>query len=125
MSGEPIPHVVDNLVGCALSLCAFHVVEDLNTRLALLQQINKEYSALSNKLESRNISTNDLDIAAVAAKGKLPSEIDRRDDFELSKDASEKLSQTCPSKVDQLVNFLKQKRIVQINVSLSFKEPED
>ncbi|MFX0096501.1 MAG: hypothetical protein ACFE7E_01940 [Candidatus Hodarchaeota archaeon] len=125
MSGEPIPHVVDNLVGCALSLCAFYVVEDLNTRLALLQQINKEYSALSNKLESGNISTNDLDIAASAAKGKIPSEIERRGDFELNKDASERLSRTCPSKVDQLVNFLKQKRIVQINVSLSFDEPED
>lgn len=125
MSKEPIPHVVENLAGCAVSLSAFYIVTDLNTKLALLQQINKEYNALANKLEDGNISTNDLDIAAPAVKEKLPSEIKRRDDFGLNREAAEKLSKTSPSKVDQIINFLKQKRIMEINVSLAFKEPKE
>jgi hypothetical protein len=125
MSKEPIGHVVENLVTCAVSFCAFDLVTDLNTRLALLQQVNKEYGALSNKLGSGDISEADLDVAVPAAKEKLSSEIERRGDFGLHQEAAKKLSQACPSKVDQLVNFLKQKRITEINVSLSFKEAKD
>jgi len=124
MSKEPKPHVVENLVDCAVSLSAFNIVTDLNTKLALLQQINKEYHSLAHKLEDRNISVNDLEIAAPAAKEKLPSELKRRDDFGLDEEAAETLSKTSPSKVDQIINFLKQKRIMEINISLAFKEPK-
>ncbi|MFX1564089.1 MAG: hypothetical protein ACFFDP_12365 [Promethearchaeota archaeon] len=125
MSKEPITHVVENLVGCAVSLSAFYIVTDLNTKLALLQQINKEYHALANKLEDGNISANDLDVAAPAAKEKLPSELKRRDDFGLNIEAAERLNKTSPSKVDQIISFLKEKRTIEINVSLAFKEPKE
>lgn len=122
MSEKAKEDVVDDLVGCALSLSAFPIIKDLNTKLSLLQAVNKEYHALANKLESGNISDADLNIAAPVAKEKLPSKIERRTDLDLDK--SKKLAQTCPSKVDELVNFLKQKRILEINMSLNFKEPE-
>jgi hypothetical protein len=123
MPAEPIDHVVDNLVGCSVSLGAFSLVTDLNTKLALLQQINKEYNALVNKLDSGNISTNDLDIAAPAAKEKVPAECQRRDDFGLHSEAGEKLRKMSPSKVDQIINFLKQNRTLEITTSIAFKEP--
>jgi len=99
------------------------MVTDLNRKLALLQQINKEYGALINKLESENISTNDLDIAAPVAKEKVSSEVQRREAFGLDAEAAERLRKMCPSKVDQIINFLKQKRELEIITSFSFKEP--
>jgi len=124
MSEEPKQEVVDDLVGCALSYSAFNIVKDLNTKLSLLQQVNKKYGALSNKLRSGNISDADLDVAVPAAKEKLSSEIERKDDLDLDSDESKKLALISSSKVDQLVNFLKQKRNVQIDLSIVFKEPE-
>jgi len=123
MPEEVKAHVVDNLVGCAVSLSAYNLVTDLNTKLALLQQINKEYNALVNKLESENISQHDLDIAAPAAKEKVSSEIHRRDDFGLHSEASETLAKSSPSRVDQIITFLKQNRNLEIHATLSFKEP--
>ena len=123
MSADPKDHVVDNLMGCAASLCAFNMVTDLNRKLALLQQINKEYGALVNKLESENISVSDLDIAAPVAKEKVSTEIQRREAFGLDTEAAERLQKMCPSKVDQIINFLKQKRALEIITSFSFKEP--
>ncbi|MFX0168272.1 MAG: hypothetical protein ACFE89_02845 [Candidatus Hodarchaeota archaeon] len=123
MPEEAIDHVVDNLVGCAISLSAYNLVTDLNTKLALLQQINKEYNALVNKLESKNISPHDLDVAAPVAKEKVTSEIHRRDDFGLHAEASEKLVNSTPSRVDQIINFLKQKRVLEVLATFSFKEP--
>ena len=124
MPEEPKQEVVDDLVGCALSYSAFNIVKDLNTKLSLLQQVNKKYGALSNKLRSGNISDADLDVAVPAAKEKLSSEIERKDDLDLDSDESKKLALISSSKVDQLVNFLKQKRNVQIDLSIVFKEPE-
>ncbi len=123
MSGDPKDHVVDNLMGCAASLCAYNLVTDLNRKLALLQQINKEYGALTNKLESESISMTDLDIAAPVAKEKVSGEIQRREAFGLDAEAAERLRKMCPSKVDQLINFLQQKRVLEIIMSFSFKEP--
>ncbi|MFW9832258.1 MAG: hypothetical protein ACFFD8_10840 [Candidatus Thorarchaeota archaeon] len=124
MSEEAIQHVVDNLMGCAVSLSAYNLVRDLNTKLALLQQINKEYNALVNKLESESIKEHDLDAASPIAKEKLPAAIQRRDDFGLNPEEMEKLSKMSPSRVDQIIEFLKQKRTIEILASLSFKEPE-
>ena len=123
MSTDHKDHVVDNLMGCAASLCAYTLVTDLNRKLALLQQINKEYGALTNKLESENISPNDLDIAAPVAKEKVSSEIQRREAFGLDAEAAERLRKMCPSKIDQIINFLKQHRNLEITMSFSFKEP--
>lgn len=125
MPEEAIGHVVDNLVGSAISLSAYNMVTDLNTKLALLQQINKEYNALVHKLESGNISQQDLDVAAPVAKEKASSEIHRRDDFGLHSEASEKLVKSAPSRVDQIINFLKQNRTLEIHATLSFKEPTE
>jgi len=124
MSEEPKQEVIDDLVGCAISHSAFNIVKDLNVRLSLLQQVNKKYNALSNKLRSGNISEADLDAAAPTAKGKLPSEIERKDDLDLDSDESKRLAQISGPKVDQLVNFLKQKRNIQIDMSINFKESE-
>jgi hypothetical protein len=124
MSDEQIQHIVDDLVGCALSLSAFHITMDLNTKLSLLQKVNKEYSALYNKLESGNISIAGLDQAIPSAKEKLPSEIERRSDFDFDVDETDKLVKTSPSRVDQIVNHLKQKKVAQVNVSIIFRDKE-
>ena len=124
MSEKAKEDVVDDLVGCALSLSAFPIVKDLNTKLSLLQAVNKEYNALSNKLASGNISDADLNTAVPVVKEKLPSKIERRTDLDLDFEKSKTLAQTGPLKVDELVNYLKQKRVLEINMSLNFKEPE-
>ena len=124
MSDELIRHIVDDLVGCALDLSAFHITLDLNTKLSLLQKVNKEYGSLFNKLESGKISISGLDVAVPIAKEKLPSEIERRSDFNLDADESDKLAKTSPSRVDQIVNYLKQKKVAQVNVSIVFREQE-
>lgn len=123
MPEEAKDHVVENLVGCAAALSAFSLVTDLNRKLALLQQINKEYNALVNKLESGNITTQDLDVAVPVAKEKIPSELRRRDNFGLNPEAAEKLVKASPSRVDQVLNFLKQNRSLEISATFSFKEP--
>ena len=124
MSDDQIQHIVDDLVGCALSLSAFHITMDLNTKLSLLQKVNKEYSALYNKLESGNISIAGLDQAIPPAKEKLLSEIERRSDFDFDVDETEKLVKASPSRVDQVVNHLKQKKVAQVNVSIIFRDKE-
>jgi len=97
---------------------------DLNTKLSLLQKVNKEYGSLFNKLESGKISIAGLDAAVPSAKEKLPSEIERRSDFDFDVDESDKLAKTSPSRVDQIVNFLKEKKVAQVNVSIAFREQE-
>jgi spore coat polysaccharide biosynthesis protein SpsF (cytidylyltransferase family) len=125
MPEQAIDHVVDNLVSCAISLSAYNMVTDLNIKLSLIQQINKEYNALANKLINENISQHDLDVAAPVAKEKVTSEIQRRDDFGLHSEAMGKLAKSAPSRVDQIINFLKQNRNLEIHATLSFKEPTD
>lgn len=125
MPEEAIDHVVDNLVHCAISLSAYNMVTDLNIKLSLIQQINKEYNALANKLESGNISQQDLDVAAPVAKEKVSPEIRRRDDFGLHAEATDKLAKSAPSRVDQIINFLKQNRKLEVLATLSFKEPPE
>jgi hypothetical protein len=124
MSEEAIDHVVDNLVHCAVCLSAYNLVSDLNIKLSCIQRVNKEYNALVNKLESENISQHDLDVAGPVAKQNVGAEI-RRDDFGLDSVAAEKLAKSAPSRVDQIINFLKQNRILEIHASMSFKEPAD
>jgi hypothetical protein len=97
---------------------------DLNTKLSLLQKVNKEYGSLYNKLESGKISIAGLDAAVSLAKEKLPSEIERRSDFDFDADESDKLAKTSPSRVDQIVDYLKQKKVAQVNVSIVFREQE-
>ncbi len=125
MSDEAKDHVVDNLVGCTLSITAFNMVTDLNRKLAFLQQMNKEYNALAHKLEDESISINDIDAAAPVAKEKIPSEMQRRDDFGLDSEAAERLRKMSPSKLDQIIDFLKQKRTLEILTTFSFKEPKE
>jgi hypothetical protein len=125
MSAEAKQDVVGNLMGCALSLSAFYISGDISAKLMLLQNAYKEYSALSNKLASGNISVSDLDIATPVAKEKLSTEIERRTDIDFDAGENEKLAHSSPSKIDQMVNFLKQKRDFEINVSVNFKEPEE
>ncbi len=124
MSKEPKQDVISNLLGCTISLSAFYITDDISAKLSLLQHAYKEYSALSNKLESGNISESDLDIATPVAKDKISSEVERRTDIDFDSEENEKLAKTSPSKLDQLGSFLKQKRLFEINVSVNFKEPE-
>lgn len=124
MPEEAKDHVVDNLVHCAVCLSAYNLVTDLNIKLSCIQRINKEYNALVNKLESKNISPQDLDVAGPIAKEKVGAET-RRDDFGLHTEEAEKLEKSAPSRVDQIINFLKQNRTLVIQASLSFKEPAE
>jgi len=122
MPEEVKSHVVENLVHCAVCLTAYNLVSDLNIKLSCIQRINKEYNTLVNKLESENITLRDLEIAVPVAKERVAVEI-RRDDFGLDDESAEKLEKSAPSRVDQIINFLKQKRRLEISASLSFKEP--
>jgi hypothetical protein len=124
MSDELTQHIVDDLVGCALSLSAFHITPDLNTKLSLLQKVNKEYGSLFSKLESGRISVAGLDAAVPISKEKLASEIERRSDFNFDADETDKLAKASPSRVNQIVNYLKEKKAVQVNVSIVFREQE-
>lgn len=124
MSDELTRNIVDDLVGCALSLSAFHITPDLNTKLSLLQKVNKEYGSLFSKLESGKISVAGLDAAVPIAKEKLTSEIERRSDFNFDADEVDKLAKASPSRVNQIVNYLKEKKAVQVNVSIVFREQE-
>jgi hypothetical protein len=125
MSDNQTQQIADDLVGSALSLGAFNISTDLNTKLSLLQKINKEYSSLYKKLESGKISSEGLDAATPIAKEKLSSEIERRSDFGFDADESDKLAKTSPSKVDQIVGSLKQRKTAEITVSIVFREQED
>lgn len=125
MSEEPKQDVVNNLLGCTISLSAFYITDNISANLSLLKHASKEYNALSNKLESGNISESDLDNAAPIAKDKISSEVERRTDIDFDSEENERLAKTSPSKLNQLVSFLKQKRKFEINVSVNFKEPED
>ena len=124
MSDELIRNIVDDLVGCALSLSAFQITLDLNTKLSLLQRVNKDYSALYNKLQSGRISIAGLDAAVSVVKEKLTSEIERRGDLGFDADEFDKLAKASPSKVDQIVNYLKENKVAQVNVSIIFREKE-
>ena len=125
MSKEALPNVVSNLLNCALSLGVYDLADELNIRLSILQQIDKEYSSLMNKLDSKEISPADLDNAIPVTKAKVPVEIERRQAFNLDVDATKKLQKIGPNKVDQLVTFLKQKRTLQIKTSLVFEVPPE
>ncbi len=125
MSEEPKQDVINNLLGCTISLSAFYITDEIGAKLSLLQHANKEYNALSNKLESGNISESDLDNAVPVAKDKISSEVERRTDIDFDSEENERLAKTSPSKLNQLVSFLKQKRKFEINVSVNFKELEE
>lgn len=103
-------------------MSAFHIASDLNTKLSLLQKVNKEYGSLFNKLESGQITIAGLDTATPIAKEKLPSEIERRSDLDFDVDESDKLAKTSPSRVDQIVGYLKQNKVAQVNVSIVFRD---
>ena len=62
--------------------------------------------------------------AVPIAKEKLASEIERRSDFNFDTDESDKLAKSSPSRVNQIVNFLKEKKAAQVNVSIVFREQE-
>lgn len=125
MSKGPLDHVVHNLLNCALSYGAFALVDDLKVKLSILQQIDKEYISLTNKLKSKEISIADLENTIPEVKHKLPSEIERRQDFNLNIDAIKKLQQISPGKVDEVVTYLKQKRSLEIKTSLVFATPPE
>ena len=125
MPKDLLDHVINNLLNCALSYGAFPLADDVNVKLSVLQQIDKEYSSLQNKLKSNEIGVADLEAAVPEVKRKLPAEIDRRQDFNLNIDSLKKLQQSGPGKVDQIVTFLKQKRKLEIKTSLVFAQPPE
>jgi hypothetical protein len=116
--------LVNDLMKCAISMSAFDTERDLNMRLSHLQQINKEYNSLSNKLDSESILMNELEMAAPVAKAGLDAEVQRRSDLNLDDTGREQLVMSSKSKVGQIVNFLQQDRTMEINISLNFNKPE-
>lgn len=109
---------------CAISMSAFDTERDLNMRLSHLQQINKEYTSLVNKLGSESISISDVELAAPVAKEGLGDEIQRRGDLQLDETGREQLNQSSKGKVGQILNFLQQERTMEININLTFTRPE-
>ncbi len=116
--------LVNDLMKCAISMSAFDTERDLNMRLSHLQQINKEYNSLSNKLESESITMGELEMAAPVAKNGLEEEVQRRSDLQLDDVGREQLVMSSKSKVGQIVNFLQQDRSMEVNISLNFNRPE-
>jgi len=124
MAERADPTITNDLMKCAISMNAFNTERDLNIKLSHLQQINKEYNSLSNRLESEDISISDLELAAPVAKEGLSEEVQRRGDLRLDEAGKEQLVQSSKGKVDQLLNFLRQGRTMDINITLDFKRPE-
>lgn len=116
--------LVDDLMKCAISMSAFNTERDLNMKLSHLQQINKEYNSLHNKLESEDITLADLEMAAPSAKDGLADEVQRRSDLHKDEAEAEQLVMSSKSAVGQILNFLKQERTMEINISLNFNKPE-
>ena len=116
--------LVDDLMKCAISMSAFNTEDDLNMKLSHLQQINKEYNSLHNKLGSEDINLNDLEMAAPVAKEGLAKEVQRRSDLHRTDAEAEQLVMSSTSAVGQIMNFLKQDRTIEINISLNFNRPE-
>ncbi|NIP33638.1 MAG: hypothetical protein GWN39_01725 [Thermoplasmata archaeon] len=105
-------------------MSAYDTEHDLNMRLSHLQQINKEYNSLSNKLESESINMGELEMAAPVAKNGLEEEVQRRSDLQLDDTGREQLVMSSKSKVGQIVNFLQQGRDMEVNISVNFNRPE-
>jgi hypothetical protein len=116
--------LVNDLMKCAISMSAFDTEHDLNMKLSHLQQINKEYTSLVNKLGSESISISDVELAAPVAKEGLGDEIQRRGDLQLDETGREQLNQSSKGKVGQILNFLQQERTMEININLTFTRPE-
>ena len=116
--------LVDDLMKCAISMSAFNTERDLNMKLSHLQQINKEYNSLHNKLESEDITLADLEMAAPSAKDGLADEVQRRSDLHKDEAEAEQLVMSSKSAVGQILNFLKQERTMEVNISLNFNRPE-
>ena len=116
--------IVNDLMKCAISMNAFNTEQDLNLKLSHLQQINKEYSSLFNRLGSEDISIDDLEVAAPQAKDGLANEVQRRSDLRLDDMGIEQLVQSSKNKVDQILNYLRQGRSIEININLNFNRPE-
>ncbi len=116
--------LVNDLMKCAISMSAYDTEHDLNMRLSHLQQINKEYNSLSNKLESESINMGELEMAAPVAKNGLEEEVQRRSDLQLDDTGREQLVMSSKSKVGQIVNFLQQGRDMEVNISVNFNRPE-
>ena len=116
--------LVNDLMKCAISMSAFDTERDLNMRLSHLQQINKEYNSLANKLGSESITMGDLEMAAPVAKNGLEEEVQRRSDLQLDDAGREQLVMSSKSKVGQIVNFLKQDRDMEVQINLAFNRPE-
>ena len=124
MAERTDPTIVNDLMKCAISMSAFNTEGDLNMKLSHLQQINKEYNSLFNRLGSNDISIDDLEMAVPSAKEGLSEEVQRRGDLRLDDMGKEQLVQSSKDKVGQLVNFLRQERIMDINIVLNFNRPE-
>ena len=116
--------LVDDLMKCAVSISAFNTEDDLNMKLSLLQQINKEYNSLHNKLESEDITPGELDMAAPVAKDGLAKEVQRRSDLQMNDEEVEQLLRSSKSAVGQILDFLKQDRTLEIKIGLNFNMPE-
>ena len=116
--------LVNDLMKCAISMSAFDTERDLNMRLSHLQQINKEYNSLANKLDSESITMGELEMAAPVAKNGLEEEVQRRSDLQLDETGRDQLVMSSKSKVGQIVNFLQQDRSMEVNISVNFNRPE-
>jgi hypothetical protein len=116
--------LVNDLMKCAISMSAFNTEDDLNMRLSHLQSINKEYNSLHNKLESEDITLAELEMAAPVAKDGLAKEVQRRSDLHRTEEEADQLVMSSTSAVGQILNFLKQDRTMEVNISLNFNRPE-
>lgn len=116
--------LVDDLMKCAISMSAYNTEQDFNMKLSHLQQINKEYNSLHNKLESEDITLAELEMAAPVAKEGLANEVQRRSDLHRTDAEAEQLVMSSTSAVGQILNYLKQDRTMEVNISLNFNKPE-
>ncbi len=116
--------LVNDLMKCAISMSAFDTEHDLNMKLSHLQQINKLYNSMVNKLGSESISIGDLEMAESVAKEGLGEEVQRRGDLQLDEAGREQLVQSSKGKVGQILNFLRQDRTLEIGINLEFRRPE-
>ena len=116
------PEVLNHLVHAAFALASFNVEkEDLNQRLNFIQQLNKEYNTLLNKVESKEVTVADVKTAAEAGAAQVEEFLSARND--LNEQLRNSLGKAMPSSISMIAASVGAGKEIKANVSVQFTEP--
>ncbi len=113
--------VTGSLRECAISMALFNLHPDVNVKLANLQHLNKAYSALQHKVDSKKVQVGEIDTALEDAKKAVEDAVEK---LELKPDVRERVSRVAPNTLNQIVDNLKKNNAIQINSKVVFRQEE-